>query len=137
MKKIIILSLLSVVLVGCATTNEPNVPSQVEAKPIGPGLTSPHLNALMDHSDRVKVQQLVALGTEQQHLKWQSANNGTQFELTSLRIFVNDEGAPCRDYQIASFQPGFLANKQLQVNATACRQMDGSWKLISSHESSR
>ncbi len=134
MKKIIILSLLSMMLVGCATTNETNMPVQSEGKPVGPGLSSPQVNALMDASDRAKVRQLVTTGTKQQHEKWQSAKNGTEFTFTSLNIFVNDEGAPCRDYKISSVQKGFLSNKELQVNATACRQAEGSWKLTSSHD---
>lgn len=135
MKKIIILSFLSIVLIGCATTNEQYPSMSSEQKTVvGPGLTSPAINALMDNEDRTKVKQFLATSTKNQHVNWQSATNQAQFELTSLNIFVNDEGLPCRTYQATATKKEFLSNQNLQTNATSCRQADGNWKLISSHE---
>ncbi len=134
MKKTLIIALIPLTLIGCATTNEQNMQMPTAQKPVGPGLTSPEINALMDSNDRAKVRQFVATATKEQHLNWQSATHGTQFDLTSLNIFVNDEGLPCRDYKAMAANSSFLANRNLQVKATACRQADSRWRLISSNE---
>lgn len=121
MKKMAILVLLtmSVGLAGCASTgNEEDTMDQGKTN----GLVTMKINKKMAADDKAKLEQLVANSAIHQATSWKGAESGTMFTFTSLNIYVNNRGAPCREYQLK-------AGRQT-MQATACRDADAQWQIV-------
>jgi surface antigen len=58
---------------------------------------------------------------------WRNPDSGNSGTLTPTRTFQNNSGQYCREYQ----QTITIGGKQEQSYGTACRQPDGTWKIVS------
>jgi surface antigen len=56
---------------------------------------------------------------------WQNPDSGYQYEVTPTRTYET-AGTPCREYTVDAV----IGGKREQVYGTACRQADGSWKVM-------
>ncbi len=57
---------------------------------------------------------------------WQNPDSGASGTVTPTRTYETTNGQYCREFQ----QQATIAGKSQQVYGTACRQPDGSWKLV-------
>lgn len=144
MKNIIIILVLSLpilLLSGCATNTDPQAAGNSVSTTVSSGagtelgLSIAAINDTMSDSDRDKMVHLVSTATKNQQATWlNSTNPNIQYDFTSLKIFINDKGEPCRDYKVKSSTSGFLYHNEIEAQATACRNVEGNWKLTASHQ---
>ncbi len=64
-------------------------------------------------------------GTE---VPWRDPDSGTHGTVTPKRAYKNAEGRNCREYQ----QTVIISGENKAAHGTACRQPDGTWKLVPS-----
>jgi len=85
----------------------------------------------LDEADRLKMYraQQAALETSPsyQASEWHNPDTGNHGSITPRPAYRNQQGQYCREYQ----QDVIVAGKREQAYGTACRQADGSWKIIS------
>jgi surface antigen len=58
---------------------------------------------------------------------WTNPDNGNTGTITPVRTFQNSQGAYCREFQ----QTVSIGGREERAYGTACRQPDGSWKVVS------
>ena len=61
-----------------------------------------------------------------QKITWNNPDTGNGGTVTPIREGTAEDGAPCREYQSTIHVGG----KTEQAYGTACRQADGSWKIV-------
>ena len=57
---------------------------------------------------------------------WNNPNTGNNGVIMPTRTFVDNYGSPCREFT----QTIFVGGKSQEGYGLACRQQDGSWKII-------
>ncbi len=62
-----------------------------------------------------------------QPVSWKNPDSGTYGTVTPTRTYNSDQGQYCREYQ----QTVYIDGKPQKGYGTACRQPDGSWKIVS------
>ncbi|HEY4343992.1 MAG TPA: RT0821/Lpp0805 family surface protein, partial [Parvibaculum sp.] len=62
-----------------------------------------------------------------QPVSWKNPDNGNYGQVTPTRTYNSDAGQYCREYQ----QTIYIDGKKQNAYGTACRQPDGSWKVVS------
>ena len=86
----------------------------------------------LDRADRVAIQQ-----TMQQSLEtaptgatstWQNPDSGNSGSITPTDTFSQSDGTNCREFS----QTVTVGARTEEAYGTACRQPDGSWKIVSS-----
>ena len=80
----------------------------------------------MDDTDRLKAAQSLETVRTGVPSAWQNPDSGTEYEFTPTRTFETSQG-PCREYRVDAYVGG----EKETVYGTACRQPDGSWKMVS------
>ena len=85
----------------------------------------------LDRADRLYMQQTTnsALenGRSNQAQSWSNPDSGHYGTVTPQPAYQNDIGQYCREYQ----QTVTIGGQTEQAYGTACRQPDGSWKIVS------
>jgi surface antigen len=94
------------------------------------GLVGAGAGSLLDtNSERVRNQAVqrslesVPAGTAS---SWTNPDGGTSGSVTPVRTFQNSQGAYCREFQ----QTVTIGGREERSYGTACRQPDGSWKIV-------
>jgi surface antigen len=80
----------------------------------------------MDDTDRLKTAQTLETVRTGVPSTWQNPDTGYQYAVTPTRTYET-AGTPCREYMIDAI----IGGKREKVYGTACRQADGSWKVVS------
>jgi surface antigen len=80
----------------------------------------------MDEQDRMKTAQVLEYNRTGQSTTWQNPDTGYQYDVTPTQTYQTAEGTPCREFTMDAD----IGGKKQQVYGTACRQADGSWKII-------
>ncbi len=57
---------------------------------------------------------------------WSNPDSGNSGSITPPRTTYTDSGQPCREYQ----QTVTIGGKTQQAYGTACREADGSWRIV-------
>ena len=81
------------------------------------------IGAKMDEADKLKAAQALESTPTGQSSTWKNPDTGAQYTMTPTRTTESSAG-PCRDFTVNAQVDG----KPEQVQGTACRQADGSWK---------
>lgn len=85
----------------------------------------------LDRADRMAIEQSTNQALEYnpdgQRAEWNNPNTGHSGYTTPTRTFENQAGQPCREYQTAVV----IGGKTESAYGTACRQSDGSWRIVS------
>ena len=81
----------------------------------------------MDDTDRLKMQRALETNSVGQPAYWQNANNGTKYTVVPVKNVQVQGNKYCREYRTTAV----IAGKQQEMYDTACRQPDGSWKVVS------
>lgn len=80
----------------------------------------------MDDSDARKAHSALEHNPDNQVSSWHNPNTGADVSATPTRTFVSNSGENCREYQTTVTVSG----KKERAYGTACRQPDGSWKVV-------
>jgi len=79
----------------------------------------------MDENDRWRANQALENLPAGQTSSWTNPDSGTQYAVTPTRTYYEQQ-QPCREYTTEAWIDG----KKQTVYGTACRQADGSWKVV-------
>ena len=79
----------------------------------------------MDETDRLKTAHALETVRTDVPTQWVNPDTGYEYTVTPTRTY--DEGTgPCREYTVDAV----IGGETQQIYGTACRQADGSWKVI-------
>ena len=79
----------------------------------------------MDEQDRVRTAEALEYKPTGQATTWRNPDQQTTYTVTPTRTYETAEG-PCREFTMVAEVGG----EPQQVYGTACRQADGSWKIV-------
>jgi surface antigen len=92
------------------------------------GLLGAGVGQLLDQRSQQMQSQTISRALESSQsgamTSWVNPDNGSRGTVTPLRTFRGQDGNYCRDFQ----QSVVIGGQSQQVNNTACRQPDGSWR---------
>jgi surface antigen len=81
----------------------------------------------MDDTDRLKARHSLEYNRSNQPSYWQNPDTGNEYTMTPTRTWQNGSGQYCREYT----SDVVIGGRRETSYGTACRQPDGSWKLVS------
>lgn len=81
----------------------------------------------MDDTDKLKAQKALEANAIGQPAYWTNQKTGTEYQVTPVKNVTVHGNRYCREYRTTAFVGG----KSQEVYGTACRQPDGSWKVVS------
>ncbi len=136
---------LAVALVGCATREEAGaVTGAAIGATLGAAVAGKHDRGLaiilgamagaaigstigryMDEQDRMRTSLVLEKNRTHQSSTWVNPDTGYRYTVTPTRTFKTAEG-PCREFTVDAL----IGGKRQEVYGTACRQPDGSWKVV-------
>jgi surface antigen len=94
------------------------------------GLIGGAIGNRMDAADRREAQQTTQRALEKTPsgtaVAWHNPDSGHSGTVTPVRTFQKSGGQYCREYQ----QSVSIGGEEHQAYGTACRQPDGSWKIV-------
>ncbi|GAB4480510.1 MAG: RT0821/Lpp0805 family surface protein [Burkholderiaceae bacterium] len=79
----------------------------------------------MDEQDRIKTAHTLETVRTGVPSQWRNPDTGNVYTVTPTRTIETAQG-PCREYTIDAV----IGGKKEQVVGTACRQPDGSWRVV-------
>ncbi len=107
-------------------------PAAIAASVIGGMLVGGLVGNLLDERDKRLAAQAEQRALETaptgKSVAWQNPDNGHSGTVTPVKTYQTAGGSYCREYQTQVNIDG----KQEKAYSTACRQPDGSWKLVNS-----
>lgn len=80
----------------------------------------------MDKNDEAKSQSALENNRDRQSSSWTNPNTGAQFTTTPVSTYQDSYGRNCREYQTDIYVDG----RQEVGHGTACRQPDGTWRMV-------
>jgi len=80
----------------------------------------------MDDTDRLKTAMALETVRTGVPTTWRNPDTGNAYEVTPTRTYDSSTG-PCREFTVDAR----IGGKLEKVYGTACRQPDGSWKIVS------
>lgn len=80
----------------------------------------------MDENDRLKTAHALETVRTGVPTQWRNPDSGNQYTVVPTKTIERADG-PCREYSVDAVVGG----KKETVYGTACRQADGSWKVVS------
>lgn len=84
----------------------------------------------LDRADQIAMQQNAQYALEhaptQSSTPWRNPDSGNRGEITPIETYQTSVGQYCREYH----QTVWIGGEKQEAYGTACRQPDGSWKII-------
>ncbi len=84
----------------------------------------------LDQADRIAMEKNAQYALEHAPTNtstpWRNPDSGNGGAITPIETYKAKSGAYCREYH----QSVYIGGKEQQAYGTACRQADGSWKII-------
>ncbi|MDX1580050.1 MAG: RT0821/Lpp0805 family surface protein [Alphaproteobacteria bacterium] len=115
---------------GAHAKGDAKVPTMILGALIG-GYIGNRIGNELDEADRLKhretTYEALEYGRSYETEGWRNPDNNTAGRVTPQPAFENDAGQPCREFQ----QTIMVGGREEQGYGTACRQEDGSWKIVS------
>lgn len=81
----------------------------------------------MDQQDQMRMTKALENNNVGQPAYWHNQKTGTSYKVTPVKNVQVKGNKYCREYRTTAD----IAGKQQQMYGTACRQPDGSWKMVS------
>jgi len=107
-------------------------PAAIAASVIGGMLIGGMVGNLLDQRDKQMAAEAAHRAMETaptgKPVAWQNPDSGHSGTVTPTKTYQTANGNYCRDYQAAVVIDG----KQERATGTACRQPDGSWRVVNS-----
>lgn len=82
----------------------------------------------LEKRDRAEAVAVLEGTPSNQSREWTNPDTGTQYRMTPKESFESQAGEPCREFLLE----GRAGGEEEEIEATACRQDDGSWRVVSS-----
>lgn len=105
-------------------------PAAIAASVIGGGLLGGVVGNLLDERDKMLAAQAAQRALETApsgtSVPWKNPDSGHSGTVTPTRTYQTARGTYCREYQ----QTVIIQGKQERAYGTACRQPDGSWRIV-------
>lgn len=79
----------------------------------------------MDDTDRLKTSHTLETVRTGVPSQWVNPDSGNRYTVTPTRTYTDSTG-PCREYTVDAV----IGGKTEKIYGTACRQADGSWKVV-------
>lgn len=102
---------------------------QIAAAVVG-GLAGAYLGGrvgrYMDEQDRMRAHNVLETSPSGHTTSWHNPDTGADYAMTPTRATYRSGGEPCRDYTTDAWIDG----QKETLTGTACRQPDGTWKVI-------
>jgi len=80
----------------------------------------------MEKSDRARTQRVLETTPTGQSTIWQNPDTGSRYKVVPTNTYKTDGNVDCRDFTTWAVIDGY----EEEVQGTACRQSDGSWKQL-------
>lgn len=84
----------------------------------------------LDRADRIEMERTAQYSLEHSRTDetrtWRNPDSGNAGSITPRRTYRTAEGQHCREYQ----QTVIIGGREQEAYGTACRQPDGSWKIV-------
>jgi surface antigen len=80
----------------------------------------------MDEIDQNCVGQALEHAPDGQNIVWNAPEDGSRYQVKPVETYQDNGGRYCREYQATSM----IGGRTQQTYGTACRQPDGSWRLM-------
>lgn len=95
------------------------------------GIIGSEVGKSLDRADRAYMERTTQQSLETQPTgqvsTWENPDNRHSGTVTPTRTYNRDDGGPCREFQ----QTVTIDGRTERAYGTACRQPDGSWKIVS------
>ena len=79
----------------------------------------------MDRQDRMEMQRAMETAPTGRSVNWVNPDNGNRYDVKPTRTYyINQQ--PCREY----ITHAVIGGKNEQIYGKACRQADGSWRVV-------
>lgn len=148
---VVVTGLLSLSLVGCSSNEDTGTlvggvaggllgsqfgggAGRIAATVIGAGagaFIGNRIGKSMDDTDKLKAQQALEDNKVGQTTSWKNPDNGNTYTVTPTKTYQQDN-TYCREFT----QTATIADKPQQIYGTACRQPDGTWKVVNEKDAS-
>lgn len=79
----------------------------------------------MDEQDRIQTAQAMEYTPTGERRTWRNPDTNYEYGVTPTRTYQTAQG-PCREFTM----DGYVDGRPQQVNGTACRQPDGTWRVL-------
>ncbi len=89
-------------------------------------LVGQEIGRSLDHVDELHAQHVLEYNRVDETTRWVNPDAGSQVAMTPTQAYQGSSGAYCREFQTDVTVGG---NRE-QAYGTACRQADGSWRII-------
>jgi surface antigen len=93
---------------------------------VGGALAGGYVGRSMAPPDQACVRNSLEQVPTGQTAAWRNPDTGAQYQVTPTRTYESARGQVCRDFVSTALIDG----REQRVEGTACRQPDGSWKII-------
>lgn len=80
----------------------------------------------MDRQDRLEMQRALETAPTGRAVVWSNPDNGNRYTVQPTRTYYHAQ-QPCREY----ITKAIIGGKTEQIYGKACRQADGSWRVVS------
>jgi surface antigen len=80
----------------------------------------------MDEIDELRLSRSLETTPTYQPTNWVNPDTGGAYTVTPMRTYARESGVPCREFRMTAD----VGAKAQEVYGTACRQADGSWKIV-------
>lgn len=80
----------------------------------------------MDRQDRLEMQRALETAPTGRAIVWSNPDNGNRYTVKPTRTYYHAQ-QPCREY----ITKAIIGGKSEQIYGKACRQADGSWRVMS------
>lgn len=89
------------------------------------GMVGGNIGRSMDDTDRLKAAHALETSRTGVPSRWRNPDSGHDYTVTPTRTVETAQG-PCREYTV----DGVIGGRSEKVYGTACRQPDGSWRVV-------
>jgi surface antigen len=90
------------------------------------GLIGGAVGKSMDETDQLKAQHAFEYNRSNEPAQWRNPDTGNEYTVTPTRTYNQSSGEVCREYT----SDAYIGGRREQVVGTACRQSDGSWRIV-------
>lgn len=84
-----------------------------------------NIGRTMDKVDRMEVQRTLETAQTGKTVTWTNPDSGNKYQVKPTRTYYTNQ-QPCREY----ITKAIIGGKPEQIYGKACRQADGSWRVV-------
>jgi surface antigen len=82
----------------------------------------------LDQQDRARAAYVLENTPTHSTQEWINPDTGARYRMTPVETYPSEAGRPCREFTLE----GYVGGEPEEVWGTACRQPDGSWRIVES-----